>query len=166
MEHVRAVTNVATGRRDVLRAEVLRWRKRLRFGSLLGLHSLARGTPRSYLRLPSAAQCEVWLICWPPGSRAPLHDHGGARGIASVLCGELQEVIYQRGDGPSWVERTWGPDALITLSSEACHEVFNPHDETAYSLHVYEPRLLSMTYYARTPAGGVEVLRSEGADRW
>jgi predicted metal-dependent enzyme (double-stranded beta helix superfamily) len=147
MEHVHvgmgAPRTSVIDARDDLRAEISRWRRRLRFGGLIGLNSSEPGAARSYLRLPSCAQCEVWLICWPPGSRAPLHDHGGARGIASVLCGELQEFICERrGVGrPEWIERTWRSGCLIELSAEACH-------------------------YARTATGGVEALRSESSDRW
>jgi hypothetical protein len=33
-------------------------------------------------------------------------------------------------------------------------------------LHVYEPKLASMTFYERTAAGGVRALRDERAEQW
>src|SRR5262245_56260335 len=59
--------------------ELSHWRTRLRFDDLSQTCSVyARGAERAYLRLPSREGCETWLIVWPPGARAPLHDHGGA----------------------------------------------------------------------------------------
>jgi len=149
---------------DVARRELKRWCARLRFDDLTNLHVYPRDTQRSYLRLPSGAGCETWLIVWPPGSRAPLHDHGEASAIASVLCGALSESIAL-GDGP-FVERSWDAGQMLEIPSGARHEVWNPGEHTAYSLHVYTPRLAAMTFYERTESGGLMALRSEGAGDW
>jgi predicted metal-dependent enzyme (double-stranded beta helix superfamily) len=150
--------------------ELERWQTRLRFDDLHELGEVyAHGSERSYLRLPTAVGCEAWLICWPPGSKAPLHDHGGAAGFASVLSGELCEWLYPNGRNNQagaltqehCVERIWQSGAIIRVDPHACHEVRNLTDNTVYSLHVYQPRLQSMTYYERTEAGELRAVRSE-----
>ena len=146
------------------RRELQRWRARLCFDELESIGVYPRDAQRSYVRLPSGSGCEVWLIVWPPGSRAPLHDHGPASAVASVLCGELQELL-QVGSGP-FVERSWRAGATLAIPEGARHEVWNEGEQTAYSLHVYTPRLASMTFYERTQAGEVQVLRSEHAEDW
>jgi predicted metal-dependent enzyme (double-stranded beta helix superfamily) len=144
--------------------ELTHWRARLRFDDLESIDVYPRDAQRSYVRLPSRAGCEAWLIVWPPGSRAPLHDHGLASALASVLCGELSEAL-QHGTDP-FIQRTWRAGATVEIVQGARHEVWNPGERTAYSLHVYTPRLASMTYYERTEAGGLQVLHTERAENW
>jgi predicted metal-dependent enzyme (double-stranded beta helix superfamily) len=152
---------------DAARAlrELDRWLSRLRFDDLHELVAdvYARGSQRSYVRLPSGQGCEAWLICWPPGSQAPLHDHGGAAGFASVLTGWLRECLYPNGRDAAGqgFERAWRSGAIVRVDPHACHEVSNISDSTAYSLHVYQPRLRSMTYYERTASGELRPVHSE-----
>jgi hypothetical protein len=134
------------------------WRSRLRFEDLSACTVYPRGAERSYVRLPSRG-CEVWLICWPPGSMAPLHDHGSASALATMLSGELQEWLKPI-DGAS-VERLWRSDATLEIPAFARHEVWNASEHTAYSLHVYTPRLQAMTFYERLASGELRVLRRE-----
>jgi predicted metal-dependent enzyme (double-stranded beta helix superfamily) len=146
------------------RRELSRWRARLCFDDLETLGVYPRDAQRSYLRLPSRGGCEVWLIVWPPGSRAALHDHGEASAVASVLCAELRESLAL-GAGP-FSQRTWQAGAVLEIPRGARHEVWNAGEQTAYSLHVYTPKLASMTFYERTPSGALTPLRSERAEDW
>lgn len=146
------------------RSELARWRARLCFDDLETLGVYPRDAQRSYLRLPCRAGCEVWLIVWPPGSRAPLHDHGEAAAVASVLCGELSETV-SLGSGPFEL-RSWRAGATLEIPRGARHEVWNAGEHTAYSVHVYTPKLASMTFYERTDTGGLAPLRSEHAGQW
>jgi predicted metal-dependent enzyme (double-stranded beta helix superfamily) len=120
---------------------------------------------RSYLRLPVARSCEAWLIRWPAGSCAPLHDHGGARGVAAMVRGTLREWRTELGLVRS-AKRAWRYGDSIELAVGTCHEVHNLQRQTAYSIHVYEPRLERMTFYDRTLAGDLRPLRQEGASQW
>jgi hypothetical protein len=124
----------------------------------------ARGT-RSYLRLPAADGCEAWLIRWPIGSSAPLHDHGAARGLATVLSGALHEW-RSLGEGAQGLERTWTAGARVALPRGVCHEVTNLGPIVAYSIHVYDPGLDHMTFYDRAGSGRLLPLRREGANQW
>ncbi|MET0388232.1 MAG: cysteine dioxygenase family protein [Polyangiales bacterium] len=144
--------------------ELDQWCARLRFEDLSACAVYPRGAERSYVRLPSRAGCEVWLISWPPGSRAPLHDHGEASALATVLSGELSEWLKLPEARP--VERIWRSHARLEIPTYARHEVWNASEHTAYSLHVYTPHLDSMTYYERTASGELRALHREEADQW
>jgi len=144
--------------------ELSAWRTRLCFADLSACTVYPRGAERSYVRLPSRAGCEAWLICWPPGSSAPLHDHGEAGALVTMLSGELREWL-QPPDGPC-IERSWHEDRSLEIPRHARHTVWNASEHTAYSLHVYTPHLASMTFYERLASGELRALRREGADQW
>jgi predicted metal-dependent enzyme (double-stranded beta helix superfamily) len=149
---------------SVARLELERWLERMRF-ERSALTGHAHRSERSYVRLSAAVDCEAWLICWPPGSQAPLHDHGRAQGVAAVLSGELSERFYQRSS-QLWFTRTWKQGVIVELERHTCHEVHNALAHTAHSIHVYSPRLESMTFYTPTSEGGVRPLRQEEANQW
>ncbi len=124
------------------------------------------GTERSYQRLlPAGDGYEAWLICWPSGSSAPLHDHGSARGLAQVVRGSLHEWRCAAGKS-ELTERVWTSDRAIELPYGVCHEVRNLGEEVAYSVHVYDPRLDHMTFYDRDAAGALRPLRQEQRQQW
>lgn len=121
---------------------------------------------RGYLALaPAAVRCEAWLIRWPPGTIAPLHDHGTAHGLAQVLSGALDETRFASSASRA-LYREWTPEQVIVLPVGACHEVRNVGAGVAYSIHVYAPRLEHMTFYDRGAAGELRPLRQELADQW
>lgn len=122
-------------------------------------------TERTYRRLTAGPGAEAWLIRWPPGSVAPLHDHGAAHGLARVIRGALHEWRFEPGSAPP-CQREWTPGRTIELAHGTCHEVRNPTRETTYSIHVYAPRLAHMTFYARAASGALEPLRREAASHW
>ena len=92
---------------------------------------------------------EAWVIAWPPGGSIELHDHGGSAGAVVVVAGELIETTV--------VSEPWGDVALeskgvgvggsISFGGHNIHDVVNSGDAPAISVHVYAPRLNSMTYY-------------------
>jgi Cysteine dioxygenase type I len=144
--------------------ELTQWRARLRFEDLNLAAVYPHGADRSYVRLPSRSGCEVWLICWPAGSRAPLHDHGEASALATMLHGELREWLKPEQDAA--VTRIWRGSETVEIPVHARHEVWNESEHTAYSLHVYAPRLASMTFYERAASGEMRALRREDAQQW
>ncbi|HEY2736097.1 MAG TPA: cysteine dioxygenase family protein [Polyangiales bacterium] len=150
------------------RIELERWLARIRFDDLGGIDDLrdpSGDARRSYLRLPTRADCEAWLICWPIGSSAPLHDHGGADGVAAVLTGQLHERRYL-ASAQRWIEQAWKPGAIIELAVPTCHAVHNLEPRVSYSIHVYAPRLDSMTFYEQNAEGGIERVRQEARSEW
>ncbi|HKU40664.1 MAG TPA: cysteine dioxygenase family protein [Polyangiales bacterium] len=121
---------------------------------------------RSYALLTGAADsCEAWLICWPPGSAAPWHDHGTARGLARVVSGVLHETRLVPGTAHA-AERRWRVGDTIELPLGVRHEVQNHAARAAFSLHVYDPRLSHMTFYERGAAGELSVSYIEEARQW
>lgn len=121
---------------------------------------------RSYARLTRAPGYELWLIRWPDGTAAPMHDHGGAAGVAGILEGSLRERIFVPGDPPSWRDRRWTRGALHRFASDHLHEVWNESGRDAWSLHAYAPRLASMRFYGVGANDALETLRTEAADAW
>jgi predicted metal-dependent enzyme (double-stranded beta helix superfamily) len=120
---------------------------------------------RRFLRLPASEGLEAWFIGWPGGSVAPLHDHGRASGVVSVVSGRLVES-FQRPGRHGWQERDWRAGERLELAPGVRHEVRNPGATIAYSVHVYAPRLECMTFYARTAEGGMQPIRMEHASQW
>ena len=145
------------------RRDLARWQARLASLDLSQWQFLPRDDQRAYLRLPSAAGCETWLIRWPPGSRAALHDHGEASAVAVVLRGELRERAFLHGE---CFERLWQTQLPIELPKHVRHAVWNESAEDAYSVHVYAPQLTSMTFYEHLADGSLKAIRSEGAEQW
>ena len=92
---------------------------------------------------------EVWAIGWPPGGKIELHDHGLSHGAVVVAEGELVEsTIRPSPHGVSLIasrrleagrHRTFGPGYI--------HDIYNDGEQDAISVHVYGPRLTTMSYY-------------------
>jgi len=82
-----------------------------------------------------------------------------------MVRGTLREWRTELGLVRS-AKRAWRYGDSIELAVGTCHEVHNLQRQTAYSIHVYEPRLERMTFYDRTLAGDLRPLRQEGASQW
>lgn len=145
------------------RRELARWQASLTTLDLHAWELQPRDRSRSYVRLPGLAGCEAWLIRWPPGSEAPLHDHGDASAVALVLRGELRERANLGGD---WFERPWECQTKVELPKHIRHHVWNESTEEAYSVHVYAPSLARMTFYERAVSGVLRVIRTEESGQW
>ena len=143
--------------------ELARWRTRLGSLDLDEWQFQPRAGSRSYIRLPSLGGCETWLIRWPPGSEAPLHDHGDASAVAQVLRGELRERANLHD---KWFERAWQRQAEVELPKHIRHHVWNESKEDAYSVHVYAPSLARMTFYEHTVNGMLRAIRTEESSQW
>ena len=97
---------------------------------------------RTWVRVESGADADIWLITWPVGSSTGWHDHGSASGAFVVLQGSLTEYVWT------------GVATANTLTSSVrefggghIHDVVNHGTETAVSLHAYAPSLAAMTRY-------------------
>jgi Cysteine dioxygenase type I len=125
--------------------------------------------PRFSTRLATAPGWEAWLLTWLPGQSTALHDHGGSDGAFLVLAGELDESVPIRR-----VPRVGAPARLglsthryrtgevRTFGADHLHDVANRTGcGRAVSLHVYAPRLTSMTRYLVDSDGEFAVLSRE-----
>lgn len=115
-------------------------------------------TERSWVRLHSSEDLELWLIGWPPGSRTDWHDHGPAAGAFAVLRGALVEHQWS---GALRLRTLRAGDARAFEAGHV-HDVRNVAGTPALSLHAYSPRLEIMTRY-RFFGDRVEVLGVEKA---
>ena len=107
-------------------------------------------TERSWRLVARTRDFEAWLIAWPVGGRVELHDHGRSRGAMSVIGGRLVEAVPQRQDSGrlSLVVRAARAGETLGFDAGHVHDVVNRGPEPALSLHVYSPRLRSMTFYS------------------
>jgi hypothetical protein len=94
---------------------------------------------------------EAWVIAWPPGGAIELHDHGGSSGAVVVAAGKLREtsVVNQTG-GMALQTTVLESGRHISFGGRHVHDIVNAGETPAISVHVYAPRLTSMTYYRFT----------------
>ena len=127
------------------------------------LHSLLdpEATERQWLEIPTSTDLQLWLMSWPPGAESGWHDHGEATGAFTVLSGRLVERRWNAG---VWLDWLWPGDTRAFLGNHI-HNVGNDGKETALSLHVYAPRLTTMTRYDLVD-GMLETAGVEKTGRW
>ncbi|HYO19886.1 MAG TPA: cysteine dioxygenase family protein [Dermatophilaceae bacterium] len=113
---------------------------------------------RRWVELDSSPYLQIWLLSWPAGSGTGWHDHGESAGAFLTVSGTLVE---QTAHGHRQIRRTLTGGQGRAFPPNHLHDVVNAGLETAFSVHLYAPRLTSMTRYAVTPAG----LRATGVDR-
>jgi predicted metal-dependent enzyme (double-stranded beta helix superfamily) len=109
-----------------------------------------RESRRRVWELIAATQAfEAWVIGWPPGGAVELHDHGGSSGAVVVAGGELVEMaVTEDLRGAFSTKSTVLPtSASVTFAIAHVHEIVNLGPGPAISVHVYVPRLTTMTYY-------------------
>jgi predicted metal-dependent enzyme (double-stranded beta helix superfamily) len=92
---------------------------------------------------------EAWVIGWPAGGAIELHDHGGSSGAVVVAAGELVETeVTEDPQGALTTKRTRLPaSASVSFGADHVHDMVNVGPGPAISVHVYAPRLTTMTYY-------------------
>jgi Cysteine dioxygenase type I len=111
-----------------------------------GALDLQQRTWRLVARTPDF---DAWLIAWPRGGKVELHDHGNSTGALSVITGALVEAVPSRDDSGrlSLIRHELQAGATLGFGAGHVHDVTNPSDGVALSLHVYSPALTSMTFY-------------------
>jgi len=125
---------------------------------------LADLTSRRWELLAASDTFEAWVIGWPPDGTISLHDHGDSAGAVAVAGGELVEtLITEDVDGSvSTSRRRMTAGTSWTMGRRHVHDIVNDGDSPAVSVHVYAPRLTSMTHY-RLDGG---LLRAERTVRY
>ena len=113
---------------------------------------------RRWLELDSSPYLQIWLLSWPAGTGTGWHDHGESAGAFLTVSGTLGE---QTEHGHRHIRRTLSGGQGRTFTPNHIHNVFNVGVETAFSVHLYTPRLTSMTRYTVKPGG----LQVTGVDR-
>jgi hypothetical protein len=105
---------------------------------------------RSWVELDSSPYLQIWLLAWPAGTHTEWHDHGESAGAFLTVSGTLLE---QTAHGHRRRQRTLGAGEGRSFGPNHIHHVANVGVLPALSVHLYTPRLTTMTRYAATPAG-------------
>ena len=121
---------------------------------------------RWFVPLLEEPDFEAWLLGWPVGEGIELHDHGPSSGALVVVEGTLIETYL----APGWVRpsgrlrhRRLPEGSLVAFGADHIHDVVNGGESQALSIHVYSPRLRSMTFYENRPDRGLAAVRTEVA---
>jgi predicted metal-dependent enzyme (double-stranded beta helix superfamily) len=118
---------------------------------------------RSWILLAVTDLFEAWAIGWPPGGYIKLHDHGRSHGAVTVARGTLTETTVratQRGVAVIGSHQV-GPGEHRTFGSHYVHDLVNDGLEDAISVHVYGPKLETMTYYELDQFGRLDATHTE-----
>jgi hypothetical protein len=124
---------------------------------------------RWYQRIAVAPGYEVWLLTWLPGQGTEIHDHGGSAGAFVVLAGLLSEWTPEPRrwwPGPPGRTRRLSAGAVRPFGEQHIHQVRNDTLVPAVSLHVYAPRLHTMTRFARAEDGLVALGTARAGSDW
>jgi hypothetical protein len=118
---------------------------------------------RTWVLLAATDLFEAWAIGWPPGGKIELHDHGDSRGAVVVAEGTLTETTVRPTDrGVAVVSaRPIHAGEHREFGQHYVHDLVNDGDHDAISVHVYGPKLTTMSYYQLRPTGRLEVVRTE-----
>jgi cysteine dioxygenase len=114
---------------------------------------------RNYARnlIARSEFAELLLLCWRPGQRTPIHDHGGSVGAVLVCEGLLTETIFERApEGNVRPCDTYrrAPGAITGADVPDIHQLLNlqPEQRDMVTLHCYAPPLTILnTYSPRSP---------------
>src|SRR5437868_7009666 len=123
------------------------------------------GGGRWYEPLLETDDFEAWLLGWPVGEGIELHDHGSSSGALVVVEGRLSETYVAASDwvrpGARLRHRLLAEGELVAFGPDHIHDVVNGGDRQALSIHIYSPRLRSMTFYENRPDRGLAAVRTE-----
>jgi len=96
-------------------------------------------------RLYRSREWELLVLCWLPGQKTVVHDHGGSWGGTVVVAGEIFETVFaSRGAGRRMETRLERPLPTLGVTIESLstiHRVENRSNAPAVSLHLYSPPL-------------------------
>ena len=121
---------------------------------------------RRYWPLLQTDQVDAWLIEWGPSTFLGLHDHGGSSGAFQVLSGELIEVATDLVHREALTTDHLGAGAERSFSPDHVHEMWNPTETPAWSIHAYSPPLSSMNFYSSDPVTFLESHATETRLEW
>jgi len=119
---------------------------------------------RAFTRLRDDGDLEVWILGWELDQGIELHDHGGASGAFAVVEGELLESHTDLDDRRPVASRTWKPGETCSFGPAHVHDLVNRGPTLATSVHVYSPRLSTMTFYDHRPASFLLPLWTERSE--
>ncbi|EMY69987.1 cysteine dioxygenase [Leptospira vanthielii] len=90
---------------------------------------------------------EILLMVWGNNSQTPIHDHNGSKGWIRIIKGNLVERCFDKN--PIYqIEKLLGlgTDSYID-DSIGTHQIVNPFQSVAVSLHLYSPSICNCNVY-------------------
>ncbi|MCI0488556.1 MAG: cysteine dioxygenase family protein [Blastocatellia bacterium] len=112
-------------------------------------------TPRKYARnlIVRSPFAELLMLCWRPGQRTPIHDHGGSVGVVMVCEGLLTETMYERTPEKRvhpYNTFKRGPGEITGADVPDIHQLLNlqPKGRDLVTLHCYAPPLSVLNTYS------------------
>ncbi len=127
--------------------------------------SVTGGVRREWYLVTATEAFEAYVIIWPPGGSIDLHDHGDCAGAVVVIDGELVETaVSEVAPGVVTTSSTRVPaGGSVAFAGHHVHDITNNSSTTpARSVHVYSPRLTTMTHYRLVGS----ILRAEVTERY
>jgi cysteine dioxygenase len=96
---------------------------------------------------------ELLVLCWRPGQRTPIHDHGGSVGVVMVCEGHLTETMFEHlpeGRVRPYNTFKWGPGSITGADVPDIHQLLNlqPEGRDMLTLHCYAPPLSVLNTYS------------------
>ncbi len=131
--------------------------------SAAGIPELHDCADRTWVLLAVTDLFEAWAIGWPTGGKIDLHDHGPSSGAIVVASGTLTETTVRSDARGVAVIATQhiGPGMSRRFRPRYVHDLVNDGEQEAISVHVYGPRLSTMSYYRLDGSGRLGVVRTE-----
>lgn len=117
-------------------------------------------TNRWWTQLVADKNVDVWLLSWLTSQETELHDHGTSSAAFTVVQGALAEVRVGAYGAIDLNHVAAASNSVQWVAPGTIHDVSNPFDVPAVSIHAYSPPLKEMTYYKRTH-DGIKAVRTE-----
>jgi cysteine dioxygenase len=104
---------------------------------------------------------EILFLCWRPGQRTPIHDHGGSVGVVLVCEGMMTETMFEHAPegsvrpyttyrrGPGVITGADVPDIHQLLNMESGGESGGGPERHLVTLHCYAPPLSVLNTYSQ-----------------
>ena len=112
-------------------------------------------TEKRYARnlIARSDYAELLMLCWRPGHRTPIHDHGGSVGVVMVVEGLLTETMYEKaleGHVKPYNTYRWAPGGITGAEVQDIHQLLNlqPAGKDLVTLHCYAPPLCVLNTFS------------------
>ncbi|MCH8329813.1 MAG: cysteine dioxygenase family protein [Bacteroidetes bacterium] len=98
---------------------------------------------------------ELMVICWEPGHKSGIHNHGTQEGWMDIIQGVIHEEMFDRASDDQEPHATTESDLEVKQVSYindqiGMHRLSNTSDERAISLHLYVKPLDHFDIYNET----------------
>jgi hypothetical protein len=111
--------------------------------------ALSSGTECRWERIAETSRFEAWVAGWPPNGRVELHDYGMSAGALAVGFGYLVETSLHRFGAKAAIRSRVlsARSGQHVVASGLVHKIVNQGPGPAISVHVFSPRLASVSYF-------------------